>query len=206
MKVPDTDIDIRIEEPPEKIKMVAHSAECRYCKGIVKMMRSMETGRLQPDNCQCLLCGQRYFVEIEGDIYEWELNQWRQKAEKCSKREESQKEESQKEDDRKVVITMRCIDMASPTSNVDKVPCSECGEMTWLSPSFRKMKVDKIICNPCFEKYKDKDYHARVTEECINDALASLESRGIRTTKEEMIRRMEEKIGKKLAVTKLKKR
>lgn len=82
MKVPDTDIDLRIEEPPEKIEMVAHSAECRYCKGIVKMMRDMETGRLQPNNCQCLLCGQRYFVEIEGDIYQWELNQWRQKAEK----------------------------------------------------------------------------------------------------------------------------
>lgn len=82
MKVPDTDIDIRIGEPPEKIEMVAHSAECRYCKGIVKMMRDMETARLQPNNCLCLFCGQRYFVEIQGDIREWELNQWRQKAEK----------------------------------------------------------------------------------------------------------------------------
>lgn len=82
MKVPDTDIDVRIGEPPEKIEMVAHSAECGHCKGIVKMMRDMKTGRLQPDNCQCLLCGQRYFVEIQGDILQWELNQWRQKAEK----------------------------------------------------------------------------------------------------------------------------
>lgn len=82
MKVPDTDIDVRVGEPPEKIEMVAHSAECRYCKGIVKMMRDMNTGRLQLDNCQCLLCGQRYFVEIQGDVGEWELNQWRQKAEK----------------------------------------------------------------------------------------------------------------------------
>ena len=83
MKVPDTDIDVRVGEPPEKIEMVAHSAECRYCQGIVKMMRDMKTGRLQPDNCQCLLCGQRYFVEIqEIGEGEWELNQWRQKAEK----------------------------------------------------------------------------------------------------------------------------
>ena len=112
-------------------------------------------------------------------------------------------------DDQKVVITMRCIDMASLTSDIDKVPCAECGEMTWLSISFRKMKVDKIICERCFfksEKRKDEDYCACVTEECLNDALALLESRGIMTTKEEMIRRMEEKIGKKLAVTKLKKR
>jgi len=82
MKIPDTDIDVRIEESPEKIEMVAHSGVCRYCKGIVKMMRDMKTARLQPDNCQCLLCGQRYFVGIEGDVGEWELNQWRQKAEK----------------------------------------------------------------------------------------------------------------------------
>lgn len=82
MKVPGTDIDVRVYEPPEKIEMVAHSAECRHCHGIVKMKRDMGTGRLQPDDCICLLCGQRYFVEIEGDIYQWELNQWKQKAEK----------------------------------------------------------------------------------------------------------------------------
>ena len=112
-----------------------------------------------------------------------------------------------KEDDQKVVITMRCIDMASPTSDVDKIPCSECGEMTWLSTSFRKMKVDKIICNPCFlksERPEKEDYCICVTEECLDEAFVLLESRGIKTTKEEMIRRMEEKIGKKLAVTRIK--
>ena len=109
------------------------------------------------------------------------------------------------EENRKIVITMRCIDMASPTSDIDKVPCVECGEMTWLSTSFRKrkIKIDKIICNPCFEKkHKDEDYCVYVTEECLNDAFEALENYGIRTTKEEMIRRMEEKIGKKLIVTK----
>lgn len=49
-------------------------------------MRDRDTGILQPDNCQCLQCGQKYFVDIREDgiedIHEWELNQWRQKAEK----------------------------------------------------------------------------------------------------------------------------
>ena len=80
MKIPDTDIDVRISEPLEEIEMVAHSAECRYCKGIVKMMRDLKTAKLQPDKCMCLLCGQRYYVKIEGSIEEWELNQWRQKS------------------------------------------------------------------------------------------------------------------------------
>lgn len=80
MKVPDTNIDVRVDKVPEKIEMIAHSGVCRYCQGIVKMKRDMDTGALKPDDCWCLLCGQRYYVEIEGDINEWELNQWRQKA------------------------------------------------------------------------------------------------------------------------------
>lgn len=107
------------------------------------------------------------------------------------------------EKDENVVITMRCIDMSSPTSDIDKVPCSECGEITWISTSFRGKKIDKIICEKCFfksGKHKDKDYYACVTEECLNDAFTVLESRGINTTKEEMVRRMEEKIGKKLKI------
>lgn len=81
MKIPGTEFDLRINEPPEKIEMVAHSGECRYCNGIVKMIRDMETGKLQPNNCSCLMCGQRYYVEIpEGDINKWEVEQWKQKA------------------------------------------------------------------------------------------------------------------------------
>lgn len=79
MKIPGTDIEARIGEPPEEIEMVAHSGECKYCGGIVKMMRDMKTAKLQPDNCQCLLCGQKYFVNIKGDIHKWEIEQWRQK-------------------------------------------------------------------------------------------------------------------------------
>lgn len=111
------------------------------------------------------------------------------------------------EDDRQVIITMRCIDMASPTSGTIKVPCSECGEMTWLSAPSRKIKFDKIMCERCFfksGKHKYKDYQGCVTEECINDALEALGRRGIKTTKEEMIRRMEEYIEKELKVIKQK--
>lgn len=82
MKIPGTDIDVRIGEPPEKIEMLAHSGKCRYCGGVVKMMRDRTTAKLQPDNCQCLMCGQRYFVEIKGNITEWEIEQWEQKEQK----------------------------------------------------------------------------------------------------------------------------
>lgn len=80
MKIPGTDYDLRVDQPPEKIEMYAHSADCRYCNGVVKMFRDPETMKLQPDRCSCLLCGQRYFVEIVGTIQEWELKQWRQKG------------------------------------------------------------------------------------------------------------------------------
>lgn len=111
--------------------------------------------------------------------------------------------EEDKEEDQKIIITMRCVDMASPTSDVDIVPCSECGETTWLSAGSRNVKFDKIICEQCFfksGKHKEEDYCACVTEKCLNDALAALYSLGINITKEEMIRRMEEKIGKKLEI------
>ncbi len=80
MKVQGTNFDIRIGKTPEKIEMMAHSADCRYCNGVVKMMRDPETFKLQPNNCQCLMCGQRYYVEITSTIEEWELEQWRQKG------------------------------------------------------------------------------------------------------------------------------
>lgn len=80
VKIPGTNFDLRINSPPEKIEMVAHSADCSYCSGVVKMMRDIETGKLQPSNCSCLRCGQRYFVEILGTVEEWELKQWRQKG------------------------------------------------------------------------------------------------------------------------------
>lgn len=111
------------------------------------------------------------------------------------------------EKDQSIVITMRCIDMVPRTSNIDKVPCSECNEMTWISTSFRDKKVDKIICEHCFLKsgrHKDEDYHACVTEECIIEALSQLENSGLKTTRKEMVKKMEKKIGKKIIVIKQK--
>ncbi len=80
LKVPGTDFDVRVNDPPEQIEMYAHSADCRYCDGIVKMFRDPETMILLPNNCSCLSCGQRYFVKIEDTIESFELKQWRQKG------------------------------------------------------------------------------------------------------------------------------
>jgi hypothetical protein len=80
MKVPGTEFELRINEPPEKIEMTAHSADCTHCNGVVKMLRDDKTFKLQPNNCRCLMCGQPYFVEIPGCLAEWELKQWRQKG------------------------------------------------------------------------------------------------------------------------------
>lgn len=124
---------------------------------------------------------------------------------KDMKKEKGVEKTEKTKKDENVVITMRCIDMSSHTSNVDKVPCSECGEITWISTSFRGKKIDKIICENCFfkrERYKDEDCCPCTTEGCLNEAFAALESLGVKTTKEEMIRRMEEKIGKKLKIVK----
>lgn len=80
MKVPGTDYDVRIDKEPEEIEMVAWSADCRYCGGVVKMYRDPVTMKIQPDNCSCLMCGQRYFVKVKEDIESFELKQWRQKG------------------------------------------------------------------------------------------------------------------------------
>lgn len=71
---------------PEPITMHAHAGRCRYCTswgepGIVKMPRTDGPPyALRPDHCWCMLCGQRYFVDIpNGDIVAWEMEQWQQK-------------------------------------------------------------------------------------------------------------------------------
>lgn len=103
-----------------------------------------------------------------------------------------------------VVVTMRCIDMLSPDPYVGKVPCAECGEMTWLSRNFKGQKIDKILCLKCFEdKYNgDDEYVALAKEESIEDALKLLELSGIKTTREEIIKVVENKIGKKIKIVK----
>ena len=81
MKVSGTNVDIRCYEPSEKIELFAHSGECRYCDGVVKMRRTIK-GALDPKGCWCLLCGQHYYVEIKGSIDDWEAEQWKQKGNK----------------------------------------------------------------------------------------------------------------------------
>ena len=78
------------------------------------------------------------------------------------------------DEDQVVVLTMRCINMAPSSHDVEKVPCAECGEMTWLSSSWKEKKIDKIVCMECFYKskeYKSGDYTANITEECIEEAI-----------------------------------
>jgi hypothetical protein len=67
-------------QPSEPIEFTAHAGECRYCKGVVKMTRHRFTHKLLPDQCNCLLCGQPYHVELTNlSIDEWDVQQWAQK-------------------------------------------------------------------------------------------------------------------------------
>ena len=107
-----------------------------------------------------------------------------------------------------IVVTARCTDVAASCGDIDKVPCTGCGEMTWLSNSWRGKKIDKIICVHCFknsEKYKGSDCSANVTERCISDAVEWAKKnhcpeRTRKEIREEMIRIMEEKMGRKIKI------
>jgi hypothetical protein len=121
----------------------------------------------------------------------------------------SDKEEMGEENKEEItVVTMRCIDMAASCSDIDKVKCSVCGEMTWLSSSWRGKKIDRAVCEPCFEdeKYIHSDYTTYVTKSCLNDALKQLkDSYSIKGTdkdiKKRMIEHMEKKMGMKIIIT-----
>lgn len=72
----------RRNEPPEKLEeMFAHEGICRYCNGPVKMWRDQKTLVLLPELCFCIVCSQKYFMEID-DLEAWEAEQWRQKDSK----------------------------------------------------------------------------------------------------------------------------
>lgn len=104
--------------------------------------------------------------------------------------------------DKTIVVTMRCIDMVYPTANIDKVKCNKCGEMTWISQSFRGKNIDEIICEKCFFEYgNNEDFCAVITEACIDEAINCIENiYGEKYTREEMLRTMEDKIGKKIII------
>ena len=70
---------LRCNEPRELLReMHAHKGVCTHCNGAVKMMRHYRSMKLMSHRCQCLFCGQRYYMEI-SDIDASELEQWRQK-------------------------------------------------------------------------------------------------------------------------------
>lgn len=108
--------------------------------------------------------------------------------------------------DKIVVVTKRCIDISSYDSDVDKRPCSECGEITWLSNSWRGKKIDRIICDQCFFKskeYEKGDYIPSATEECLEQAVQWVRDHfDTKETdeeiKEKIIKTVESKIGKKI--------
>lgn len=123
------------------------------------------------------------------------------RTESCTKSSETNKDEI-------TVVTMRCIDMAASCSDIDKIKCSVCGETTWLSSSWRGKKIDRAICEPCFEKGKciNGDYTTCVTKSCLNDALKQLKSScNMKGTdadiKKRIMEYMEKKMGTKIVIT-----
>lgn len=64
----------RMKQPTERLPrsnfVEHHLGECKYCRdeydspGPVKMMRDSSL-QLLPDCCNCLLCGQRYYIAYE---------------------------------------------------------------------------------------------------------------------------------------------
>lgn len=111
--------------------------------------------------------------------------------------------------DKIIVVTARCIDMAAYVDDIDKRPCEDCGEMTWVSSSWREKRIDKIICGTCFDKeeYRRKDYSTNVTEESINDAIELVKSRyNPDMTKEEIrvriVKIVEREMGRKINIVK----
>jgi len=74
----------RFKEVPQKLnEMFAHEGKCTICGGPVKMYRDSNTYKLKPSECQCLHCGQYYYMEIEN-IDAWEKQQWQQKTSRRS--------------------------------------------------------------------------------------------------------------------------
>lgn len=105
-------------------------------------------------------------------------------------------------EDKTMVITMRVIDFANPSPGAWTIPCDDCGELTWISGLWKGKKIDQVVCEHCWSmKYKDEDCVACTTEEIIQLALKVLRGRGINVTREEIIEKLEFKIGKEIKIT-----
>jgi len=72
-------LNCRFSEPIELLEsMYAHKGKCHYCEQEAVKMPVIES-KLDPKNCWCLFCGQRYYMEIE-DLNKWAIEQWKQKT------------------------------------------------------------------------------------------------------------------------------
>jgi hypothetical protein len=60
--------------------MKAWKGVCKYCGGVVKMLRDSKSQELAPDSCVCFRCLQGYHMQIEN-MESFEKEQWEQKEE-----------------------------------------------------------------------------------------------------------------------------
>lgn len=104
-------------------------------------------------------------------------------------------------EDKTMVVTMRVIDLANPVHGAWRIPCDECGELTWISSIWKNKKIDQVVCKPCWlTKYNDGDYVTCTTEEIIEQALEMLRGSGMDVTREELLKDMEFGIGRRIKV------
>ena len=121
--------------------------------------------------------------------------------------------EVDEETDETIIITVRCIDMASPRSDSDKIKCDMCGEMTWISHSWKSWKgkkIDKVICEKCFynsEQFKNNKFGAGITSENLQEYVDwAREYYNIpsfitdKEIKDDILRKFGKKIGKKINI------
>jgi hypothetical protein len=140
-----------------------------------------------------------YRINDKCQIVEYGTKEMKETKEKVGKAKEEEKEEA-------IVVTVRCIDMTASCVDIDIAKCTECGEETWLSTSWREKKIDKIVCKHCFDKnYMDGDYSANITEECLNQVIKFVRERCSTTRPEKEIRKelidmMQEKLGKQINI------
>lgn len=110
----------------------------------------------------------------------------------------------EEEENEVTVVTMRCIDMSAPHFDSWKSVCHVCGEMTWISASWKDKRIDRIVCEPCwFSKCKDREnVNVCVTERNLNEFLEWCKRHNKRSTREEAIKLMEWRTGKKIKIVK----
>ncbi len=104
-------------------------------------------------------------------------------------------------EDEIAVVTVRVIDHANPLPGTWTIPCDDCGELTWISDTWKNKKINRVVCKHCFlTKYMYKDHIPCVTEEIIKKVLEVLRGRGMDVTREEIIKNIEAKFGKGMRI------